>query len=192
MNKLEGTYPNSYEDILAATSEIGFPQLSDAETGSFLATLCASKINGNFLELGTGTGLCTSWLLEGMSAGSKLISVDNNERNIGLARKFLEHDSRVEIVLSEGEAVIDGIEPASLDLIFADTWPGKYHYLKEALGLLKVGGIYVVDDMNTRSEWSIEHNTKVEDLISHLTTRSDLITTKLDWSTGLVMCVKIA
>ena len=192
MNKLETSYPKKYEEILAATNEIGFPQLSDVETGAFLATLCASKTNGNFLELGTGTGLCTSWLLEGMDLGSKLITVDNDEQNIGLARRFLEHDSRVEIVLGDGEAVIDGIEPHSLDMIFADTWPGKYHYLDEALTLLKVGGIYVIDDMNTRSDWSSEHNSKIEKLISHLMGRLDLTVSKLDWSTGLVVCVKIA
>ena len=66
-----------------------------------------------------------------------------------------------------------------MDLIFADTWPGKYHYLDEALACLKVGGFYVIDDMKIRSDWSQEHNSKVCNLIEHLSGRSDLIVAKL-------------
>ena len=61
------SYPEKYNDILKETRKLGFNQLSDAKIGSLLSTLCASKQEGKFLELGTGTGLCTVWMLHGMS-----------------------------------------------------------------------------------------------------------------------------
>ncbi|GMQ46707.1 O-methyltransferase [Vibrio sp. 10N] len=192
MNETVEVYPTQYEAILKATYAIGFPQLSELPIGSFLAVLAASKQSGYFLELGTGTGLCTSWILHGMSEDSKLTTVDNSVENIEIARSYLGEDPRIDIVLSNGEDVIDQISPSSVDLIFADTWPGKYHYLDETLACLKVGGFYIIDDMKIREDWSKEHNEKVRALIAHLSQRDDLVVSKLCWSTGIVMCVKVA
>jgi predicted O-methyltransferase YrrM len=38
---------------------------SEPRTGAFLRELCAGKPGGNLLELGTGTGLATAWMLDG-------------------------------------------------------------------------------------------------------------------------------
>ena len=50
------------------TEELGFTMASEPKTGALLAVLAASKPGGQFLELGTGTGLGTAWLLSGMDA----------------------------------------------------------------------------------------------------------------------------
>jgi hypothetical protein len=44
-------------------------------TGLFLRTLAASKPAGRFLELGTGTGVATAWLLDGMDHASRSCSM---------------------------------------------------------------------------------------------------------------------
>ncbi|MEJ7912707.1 MAG: SAM-dependent methyltransferase, partial [Chitinophagaceae bacterium] len=69
--------PNSYPHIVKATKEHGFTMPSDILTCSLLRTLAASKPAGKFLELGTGTGLSTSWILDGMDTHSSIISVDH-------------------------------------------------------------------------------------------------------------------
>lgn len=38
---------------------------SDEELGSFIRLLTLSKKEGNILELGTGTGMSLSWILDG-------------------------------------------------------------------------------------------------------------------------------
>jgi len=48
------------EQIEEDGQAIGFDQVSDKSLGSLLATLCASKPHGKFLELGTGCGLSTA------------------------------------------------------------------------------------------------------------------------------------
>lgn len=62
--------PNRYEQIFEETKKLKFDQLSDVKAGSLLATLSASKPKGSFLELGTGSGLSTAWILRGMDASS--------------------------------------------------------------------------------------------------------------------------
>jgi predicted O-methyltransferase YrrM len=50
---------------------------SEPLLGALLRVLVASKPGGRFLELGTGTGLSTNWILDGMDADSMLVSLDN-------------------------------------------------------------------------------------------------------------------
>ncbi len=79
---------------------------------------------------------------------------------------------------------------ASFDLIFADTWAGKYTHLDEALALLKPGGLYVIDDMLAQPTWPEDHPPKVERLIADLESRSDLVLTKMNWGTGILVVVR--
>ena len=52
--------PSAVERILSETTKIGFQMVSEPLLGSLLKTLAASKPAGNFLELGTGTGVSTA------------------------------------------------------------------------------------------------------------------------------------
>ncbi|WP_244214361.1 hypothetical protein [Pedobacter jejuensis] len=52
-------FPIAYYDIVDATKTSEFEMASDVLTCSLLRTLASSKPEGNFLELGTGTGLST-------------------------------------------------------------------------------------------------------------------------------------
>ena len=58
--------PQTYFDIDRVTKENGFTMPSEIKTCSLLRTLAASKPSSKFLELGTGTGLSTCWILDGM------------------------------------------------------------------------------------------------------------------------------
>ena len=51
---------------------------TDLLAEELIQTLISSKINGDFLELGTGMGISNSWMLNGMVEESKLTSIDNN------------------------------------------------------------------------------------------------------------------
>ena len=179
------------KNIETKSKAIGFEQTSDNQVGTLLATLCASKPAGKFLELGTGCGLSTVWMAEGMDRQSRLISVDNDAEVMAVAKEYLGDDERITFVCGSGESVIDESEENSVDLIFADTWPGKYHYLEEALALLKVGGIYVIDDMLPQDNWPEGHDVKVEALVKHLKARDDLYVVELAWASGVMIATKI-
>ena len=183
-------FPTAYRAILRDTEAAGFQMASDPLTGSLLRTLATSKPAARFLELGTGTGLSTSWILGGMDADSTLVSVDNDEALLAIARHHLGHDPRLQLVCQDGDEWLTQNPEQRFDYIFADTWPGKYFYLEETLRLLRVGGYYLVDDMLPQSNWPEGHAEKASDLIKVLEQREDMRVTRLDWATGIIISVK--
>ena len=162
---------------------------SDARTGSMLRTLVASKPGGAFLELGTGCGLGTSWMLDGMDAGARLTSVDTDPVVQAIARDVLGPDTRLRLVLEDGGAFLANAAE-TFDLIYADAWPGKFSDLDRALALVKPGGIYFVDDMLPQPNWPDGHDVKAAALIERLLLLQDFQSTWLEWSTGLIICVR--
>jgi len=182
--------PEELSEIQHATEIAGFRMASDPLTGSLLRVLAASKPAGVFLELGTGTGMGASWLLSGMDAASTLETVDHDAAVVSIARRFLGHDSRVRFHVSEGADFLASIAGRQFDLIFADTWPGKYTHLDEALSLLRPGGIYVGDDLLPQPSWPEEHAAKIPPFLHALEQRPDLHVSRLAWSTGLVLATK--
>lgn len=186
------TPPTILKQMEEATKAIGFTMASDHLTGSLLRTLAATKPGGNLLELGTGTGLATAWLLDGMDAQAKLLTMDNDEAVMRIARQYLSDDARMTLHTMDGEAFIQSLltQQQSFDLIFADTWPGKFWLLDETLSLLRSGGLYVIDDLLPQPNWPEGHAAKVTHLIATLEQRADAHVTKLDWSTGLLLATK--
>jgi len=182
--------PVQYENIAEATKAIAFNMASDMQTGSLLKTLAASKISGRILELGTGTGLATSWIVDGMDERTKLITIENNTLLLDIARKALQ-DSRVEFVWADGYAWIQTYSGEKFDMVFADAMPGKYDLFEETIGLVKVGGFYIIDDMLPQPNWPEGHADKVERFIGELGERNDILLTKLNWSTGIIIVTKI-
>ena len=72
--------PQIIQEIEEATRAIGFTMGYDLLTRSLFRMLVTAKPSGSILELGTGTGLATAWVLDGMDAQSRLISVDSSEK----------------------------------------------------------------------------------------------------------------
>ena len=185
--------PLIIEEIEEVSKAIGFTMGSDLLTGSLLRLLATAKPSGSILELGTGTGLATAWLLDGMDAQTRLITVDSSENNTAIARKYLGHDSRVTFHMGDGTTFIQSAlkQSRSFDLIFADMPPGKYQYLEETLQLLKSGGLYVIDDLLLQTSWNEEHVGRVYKLIAALEQRKDVRITKLNWSSGIILAAKL-
>lgn len=182
--------PKTYLDINEATVTSGFSMASDVQTCSLLRTLAGSKPAGKFLELGTGTGLSTSWILDGMDSESSLISIDNEPNFLDIARQFLGSDNRLNLITIDGADWVEANKQQKFDYIFADTWHGKYLLLEEVLSMLNKGGLYIIDDMLPQPNWPDGHQEKAINLMSYLDTRDDLWLTKQVWATGIIIAVK--
>ncbi|MEH0154065.1 class I SAM-dependent methyltransferase [Limibacter armeniacum] len=165
---------------------------SDIYIGTLLKSLIASKPKANILELGTGVSLSLAWMIEGLDEHSNLTSIDNDPKLIGIAKDFFGNDPRLNLICIDGTEWIKNYSGDKFDLIFADAWPGKYSELEETLELLKVGGFYVIDDMTPQPNWPEGHNEKAENLTAYLESREDLTMTKMNWSTGVIICTKKA
>jgi len=183
-------FPAQHHQIAVEAEKRGFDQQAHVPAVSFLRALVASRTNINILELGSGLGLSTCWFLDGMDAHSTLTSVENNADFVQFIKQTLGSDKRLNLVHQDGEETIKTLQPASFDLIFADTWPGKYSLLDETLSLLKNRGVYLIDDMLPQPNWPEGHAEKAASLAQSLTTRKDLMISRMDFSTGLFYCVK--
>lgn len=181
--------PPGFTEIQRASQAMGFSMPSDLQTGALLQTLVATKQNAHVLEIGTGTGLATAWLLAGMDAGSTLVSVDNEPTYQAVAERILGSDSRLQLICTDAENWLEANE-TSFDLIFADAWPGKYANLDAALNTLTPGGMYVIDDMLPQPNWPAGHADNVNTLVTDLENRKDLQLVKMAWSTGILIATK--
>jgi predicted O-methyltransferase YrrM len=188
--EINQSLPKHYIKIDEATKASGFTMASDILTCSLLRTLAASKPSGKFLELGTGTGLSTSWILDGMDQKSTLTSIDFDDKFLEIANKFLGGDKRLTLVSTDGEAWVNKNMQQKYDYIFADTWHGKYLMLEEVLAMLNQGGLYIIDDMLPQPNWPDGHDQKAINLVKQLEAREDLVLTKQVWATGIIVAVK--
>lgn len=182
--------PPALAQIIARTNALGFEMASEPRTGALLRALGASKPNGRFLELGTGTGIATAWLLAGMDATSTLTSVDTGLQVQAVAREFLGNDDRLKLVLKDGLEFLRHERSETYDFVFADAMPGKYDGLQECLRVVNPGGFYVIDDMLTQPNWPEGHAEKATALVKELANNEGFTIVPLAWASGIVVAVK--
>jgi predicted O-methyltransferase YrrM len=182
--------PPALAAIQAETARLGFSMASEPKTGALLAALSASKPGGRLLELGTGTGIGTAWLLSGMDTWARLDTVDTDPAVVDVARRYLAGDPRVAFRIEDGAAFLARADPDTYDLVYADAWPGKFTHLEEALACIRPGGVYVIDDLLPQANWPDGHAAKVDALIADLERRRGFAIVRLAWASGLMLVVR--
>jgi predicted O-methyltransferase YrrM len=156
-----------------------------------LRVMAALKPGGQLLEIGTGTGVGTCWLLDGMDAAARLLTVEINPAVQAIARSHLAMDPRLTMLAEDAKATVRRQLPNSFDLVFADGGVGKHLMLDETLALLRPGGIYICDDTKPHPMWPPEHAAKIPPLMKALAARQDFRRIYIDWSSGVVVMVKL-
>jgi predicted O-methyltransferase YrrM len=182
--------PAALARILAGTADLRFDMASEPRTGALLRTLAESKPVGRFLELGTGTGIATAWLLDGMDSASALTSVDVDPAFQEIAREAFSNDHRLTLVTEDALTFLKRQPAATYDLVFADAFAGKYDGLDEALRVVKPGGFYVIDDMLPQPNWPDDHSPKVSALIATLGAHAGFQMVPLAWASGIAVAVR--
>jgi predicted O-methyltransferase YrrM len=186
--------PPELAGIEKAAAELGFAMSCDHQTGALLRTLATSKPGGRFLEIGTGLGAASAWLLDGMDADSHLISLENDARLDGIARDALGRDPRATFLSEDAERYLMGaaVSAEQFDLVFADAWPGKYTLLDDALGLVRQSGFYVIDDMVPQDTWPDGHLPNVQALLEDLQKRAQFSVLALPSGSGVLVACRRA
>jgi predicted O-methyltransferase YrrM len=182
--------PPALARILGETAQLNFTMASEPKTGALLRVLAASKPTGRLLELGTGTGVGTAWLLSGMDAASTLTTVDIDPETQNVARATLGSDPRLSFVLEDAVDYLRRQRPSSFDLVFADALRGKFEGLDEALAVVKPGGFYVIDDLLPQPNWPEGHGERISPLIQRLAAHPQFHIVPIVWASGLVVAVK--
>ena len=183
-------FPPAWSTLERESKEAQFSMASEPLLGALLRVLAASRPGGRILELGTGTGLATAWLLDGMASDASLVSVDHDAGVQRIAALTLGADPRLTLVAEDGAAFLQRQTPRSFDLVFADAMPGKYEALDAALAVVKPGGFYVVDDLLPQANWPEGHAAKVPLLIGQLAAHEEFSIVPMAWASGVVIAVR--
>lgn len=186
------TQPEKLPAIKARTEELEFNMASEDRTGALLQVLAASKPGGELLELGTGTGIGTSWLLSGMDETATLVSVETDESLQSVAREILGADTRLSLVLEDGAEFLQKKPKQSFDLVFADAMPGKFESLDDALAVVKPGGFYIIDDLLPQPNWPDGHSEKVDSLMYRLSADPRFAVLPIIWASGVAVLTRLA
>ncbi|MGI8535094.1 MAG: O-methyltransferase [Mycobacteriales bacterium] len=136
--------------LLAArqrAAEVGVGAV-DAATGAVLRLLAAAAGGKAIIELGTGAGVSSLWLLRGMRPDGILTSVDTEGEHQRLARTSLVEagvpSGRARLIAGPALQVLPRLSDAAYDLLFCDAARSEnLDYLEAALRLLRPGGLLV-------------------------------------------------
>src|SRR5260370_8833374 len=128
--------PKALEAIMVRTREIGFQSWCWPPVGALLRVMASLKPGGRLLEVGTGTGVGTCWLLDGMDGTAQLLTVDTNPVTQAIARSPLGMDPRLTLLTYDARATVQRDPPNSLDLVFAAACFGKHVMLDDMHALI--------------------------------------------------------
>ncbi|MFC3831722.1 MULTISPECIES: NUDIX domain-containing protein [Deinococcus] len=125
-------------------ARLGFDRSCSLETGRLLRTLAAMRPGGRLLELGSGAGVGAAWLLSGMDAAARLLTVEADPLWAETVWALLATDPRAEVLHGDWTGSLDR---APFDLIFADCAAAKVD-VERLADALRVGGTLVMDNFS--------------------------------------------
>lgn len=143
------------EDEILATARARAEEVGVVPVGSgagatlrFLASVLDARA---VVEIGTGTGVSGLWMLRGMRSDGVLTSVDTEAEHQRLARETFNEAGipaqRARLIPGAALEVLPRLTDGHYDLVFADGDKQEYSdYLREALRLLRPGGVVVFDN----------------------------------------------
>jgi predicted O-methyltransferase YrrM len=142
------------DDVLsrarARAGELGCPPV-DPGTGCALRVVAAALQAKAVVEVGTGAGVSSLYLLQGMPADGVLTTIDLEAENQRAAREaFAEaglRSNRTRLIPGRALDVLPRLTDAAYDLVLLDADLTEYGaYLQQAIRLLRPGGILAVDN----------------------------------------------
>jgi predicted O-methyltransferase YrrM len=191
------------DDVLAAAraraDEVGVVAIGSGGGAAlrFLASVIEARA---VVEVGTGTGVSGLWLLRGMRPDGILTTVDIEAEHQRLARETFTEGGvapqRARTIAGAALDVLPRLTDGHYDLVFCDGDKTEYAaYLKEALRLLRPGGVVAFDnalwhDRVADPSQRDEETVVIRDLGKEIAAHESLVPMLLPVGDGLLVAKK--
>jgi predicted O-methyltransferase YrrM len=158
-----GQYDEHLAGLMARAVEAGLPPIAvSGDVGRFLKILVSMTPGKLAIELGTLAGYSAIWIARGLAEDGRLITVEYADAHADFAEKELETAGVADKVEVQRGAALDllpsiaeRVGETSVDFVFVDAQKSEYvDYFRILRPLLKVGGLYVADNVyGTSAGW---------------------------------------
>jgi len=182
--------PELVRQALARARRQDFAYSCEDPVGPLLAALAAAVPDGGrILELGTGAGVGTAWLVSGLRKRAD-VAVRTVEQDPELAAEVrgFAWPSWVEVLAGDAEALVR--ELGEHHLIFADAPGGKWTGLERTLDAIAPGGVLVVDDMDTSRYADPGHRAAVDRVRQTIVEDHRFVTVEVPAGSGIVLATR--
>ncbi len=147
LGEFDAEHASELRDARMRAADLGLVCVS-RQVASLLELLAASIQAQAIIEVGTGTGISSAALLEGMKAGGVLTSIDleaeyqRNAKELFTSLGF--ESNRTRLIAGRALEVLPRFSDGAYDLIFIDSDAGEYPaILNQAKRLLRIGGLVI-------------------------------------------------
>ena len=143
------------EDYFKTQARIRGVELGTTDTtpgaGAFLKLLAFSLKAQSVVEIGTGSGVGSMWLLDGIASGGILTSIDDEMEHTQIAKLGLNEaeiaQNRYRLITNSVLDVISKLTDNAYDLMVVRHNPEDLTYIiSEAHRILRTGGAFVIDN----------------------------------------------
>jgi demethylmenaquinone methyltransferase/2-methoxy-6-polyprenyl-1,4-benzoquinol methylase len=188
----EAAVPPLVAAATARARQAGFPMSCDPAVGRLLAVLAAHLPEGaRVLELGTGTGVGTAWMVSGLLPRTD-VTVTSVEKDPGTAAAAAGGDWPSFVGLRCGDALEVLAEGGAFDLVFADAPGGKWDGLDRSVAALRPHALLIVDDMTPAPDWTDSHRASQDKVRQALVSAPGLTSAELAVGSGVILSVRSA
>jgi predicted O-methyltransferase YrrM len=122
---------------------LSFGRSCSLEAGRLLHVLASQRGRTRVVEIGTGYGVGSAWILAGLAPGVPFLTVELDEERAAAAADLLAEDPNARVLHGDWRELLPNEAP--FDLLFTDGGRSKQH--EELVGLLAPGGTLVMDDL---------------------------------------------
>ncbi|ATP39977.1 hypothetical protein CSE16_07895 [Solibacillus sp. R5-41] len=171
---------NTYVPELVRASKIfakskGFGNSCSDEAGRLLSILAGQVTHGKILEVGTGFGVGSSWILSSIAPTIKFITVDHSKEKIEATANHITH-KQAEFIYGDWK---DVIAKGPFQFIFADAAAAKTIEGELLFNTLDIGGMLFMDDFTPEENFPEEWIGKPDKVREYWLNHSGLIATEI-------------
>lgn len=145
-------YPDVVQVAKSLADRSDFNHSCTDEAGRLLRVLVGQVKEGKILEVGTGLGVGSSWILSSIAPGVRFISIDIDIKRVDSVKKHIRHP-QAEFVNGDWKEIS---ENGPFHFIFADAAIVKSVEGDKLIEILEIGGLLFMDDFTPEEHWPEE------------------------------------